>query len=139
MSRIIYDSNAFFFMRIFDLIARVKLKDCIVKENMIIYVVEEGDIGKAVGKGGANVRKLENKLKRKIKLVEFSPNILIFVKNLVAPVQLADAQEQEGIITLSAKDLKSRGLLIGHSGTNLRSCEAIIKRYFPNIKEIKVK
>ncbi|OYT32828.1 NusA-like transcription termination signal-binding factor [Candidatus Woesearchaeota archaeon] len=139
MNKIIYDSNTVFFMRLFDLITKAKLKDCIITENMAVYIVEEGETGKAVGKGGINVRTLEKKTKRKIKIAEFSPEILKFIKNLVAPVQLINAEKEDGIITLTAKDLKSRGLLIGRNGTNLRFFESIIKRYFPEIKEIKVK
>ena len=139
MNKIIYDSNTVFFMRLFDLITKAKLKDCIITENMAVYIVEEGETGKAVGKGGINVRTLEKKTKRKIKIAEFSPEILKFIKNLVAPVQLINAEKEDGIITLTAKDLKSRGLLIGRNGTNLRFFESIIKRYFPEIKEIKEK
>jgi len=126
-------------MKIFDLITRARLKDCIMTDNMVLYIVEEGEIGKAVGKGGINVRKLETKFKRKVKLAEFSLNVMTFIKNLVAPIQLASTEETEGTLIIAAKDLKSRGLLIGHSGTNLRFLESILKRYFPQIKEIKVK
>jgi len=44
---------------------------------------------------------------------------------------------EEKIITIVGPDTKTKGLLIGRSGQNLRNYEEIVKRYF-DINEIKV-
>jgi len=136
MGKIVYDVALMQTISLFEQMSGAQVKDCIAGDP-IIFVVNEGEIGKAIGKGGQNVRRLEDKLKKKVKIVEFSPVLLKFIKNLVAPCSLADIVEDNGVVTMMAKDLKTRGLLIGRSASNLRSFEAVIQRYFP-IKELKV-
>ena len=135
--KIVYDMSAMKFMSLFESITRSKLKDCIIKENMILFIVQPNEIGKAVGAKGVNVRKLERILKKKVKIVEFNPEPVNFIKNLVHPLQVKEITEDEGTYTLAPVDLKTRGLLIGRNATHLRAYEEIIKRYFP-LKELKV-
>lgn len=113
-----------------------RVRDCIPGETMV-FIVEEGEIGKAIGKGGRNVRDLERLLKKRVKIVEYNQDLVKFTQNVVAPIELSGAELQEDKLLLTAKDLKSRGLLIGRSASNLRFFEGIIQRYFP-IKELRV-
>lgn len=142
MAKIVYDVAIMKFMHLFELLTHARLKDCIINPsnpNQVIFVVQENEIAKAIGRGGVNVKKLENKIKKHVKIVEFSPDRLQFIKNLVAPLELTDIEiKDDGTIVLTAKDLKTRGLLIGRDASNLRSFEAIVQRYFP-VKELRVK
>jgi hypothetical protein len=52
-------------------------------------------------------------------------------------LELKEAKLEDTTLFLAAKDLKTRGLLIGRGASNLRLFEAIVQRYFP-IKEIRV-
>ena len=134
----VIDIKGMQYITIFDNITKVTAKDCIPQENQIIFIVNMSDVGTAVGPKGINVRKLEQKFKKKIKIAGYSTDVKDFIRSLVAPLQLEDVTEEEGVITLTAKDLKTRGLLIGRTASILRSYEAIVKRFFP-IKELKVK
>lgn len=136
-AKIVYDMTAMKFMSLFESITRAKLKDCIVRENMILFIVHPGEIGKAVGSKGVNVRKLERALNKKVKIVEFSPEPVNFIKNLIHPLQVKEITEDEGVYTLTPLDLKTRGMLIGRNASHLRAYEDVVKRYFP-VKELKV-
>lgn len=136
--RKVLDSDSIKLLSLFSSISGVDVKDCVITDQMAVFVVPEGDVGRAVGKGGINVRKLENTLKKKIKIVEYKDDLLSFVRNVVLPLQLEDIFEEENVVTMVPKDLKTRGLLIGRSASNLRFFESIVKRFFP-IKELKVK
>ena len=139
MVKIVYDIAAMKFMHIFESLTHARLKDCIPGPNQIIFVVHENEIAKAIGRGGVNVRKLENKLNKRVKIVEFNADRSRFIQNLIAPLEIIGMEiKDDDRVVLTAKDLKTRGLLIGRDASNLRSFEAIIKRYFP-IKELRVK
>jgi NusA-like KH domain protein len=122
---------------LFEQLTGAHVKDCVPSDEQVIFIVHEGEIAKAIGKGGQHVRNLEHKLKKKIKIVEFHSDVLQFVKNVVAPIELKEAKMQDTALFLTAKDLKTRGLLIGRGASNLRLFEAIVQRYFP-IKELRV-
>jgi transcription termination/antitermination protein NusA len=124
------------FISLFESLTRAKVKDCI-EGNTLIFVVNHGEIAKAIGKKASNIHKIENVLKRKIKVVEFNDDITIFIKNLIAPIKVEDIQEQEGLVTITDQDKKKKGMIIGRDAINLRNYENIVSRYF-TIKEIKV-
>ena|SRR3989344_2696444 len=135
--KIKYDITVMGYMSLFENVTKAKLRDCIA-DNTITFVVEPGEIGRAIGKKGMNVYMLEKIFKKKIRIVEFSENLQTFIKNLVAPLKLAGIEENGDVVFLEAIDLKSRGILIGRNAQNLRQFEAIVKRYYP-IKELRVK
>ncbi len=137
MTRIVLDMQTMQMIAMFERGTGAHVKDCVVGEEQVIFVVHEGEIAKAIGKGGQHVRNLESKLKKRVKLVEFHTDVLQFVRNLVAPVELREAKLEDTTVFLSAKDLKSRGLLIGRGASTLRLFESIVQRYFP-IKELRV-
>ena len=136
-AKIIYDVNAMKFMSLFETITKAKLKDCIIKESLVLFVVQPNEVGRAVGPKGANVKKLERILKKKVKIIEFAAEPVNFIKNLIHPLQVKEINEEDGVYTLTPLDLKTRGLLIGRNAAHLRSYEEIMKRYFP-VKELKV-
>ena len=122
---------------LFESMTHASVKDCIEEDGRLIVVVHTGEIAKAIGKGGSNIKKLEGMLKKKIKIIEFNSDVLEFVRNVVAPLKTADVSEEEGMVVITPPDTQTRGLLIGRGAVHLRSFEDIVKRYF-QIKEIKV-
>ncbi len=125
------------FMALLEQISGVIPKDVIVSEERIVFIVPAQSIARCIGKGGVIVKKLENLLKKKVKYIEYSDQLPQFVRNAVAPLELANVEEEDGVVTMHAADHQTRGLLIGRSAGNLRSTEALVQRYFP-IKELKV-
>lgn len=135
--KIIYDSSAMKLMSFFEEITHAKLKDCIIHLNQLIFIVHPGQIGKAIGKKGVNVKRLESALKKRIKIVEFSDDVTIFTKNLIYPLKVMDIKEEDKTITIYSDDTKTKGLLIGRDSQNLKNTEQTIKRHF-NINKLKV-
>lgn len=137
-SKIVYDTGTMQVIAHFEQMTRARVKDCIVSENQVMFVVEPGDIGRAIGPKGANVRRLEAALKKKIKIAEFAHELVTFIKNLVYPIDVKEVREQDdGVVVLVPPDLKARGLLIGRNAQTLRAYESVIQRFFP-IKELRV-
>ena len=124
------------YMSLFESITRVKLKDCIA-DDKLTFVVEEGGIGRAIGKNGSNAKMLENIIRKKVRMVEFNSNIADFIKNLIYPTIIRDVKQENGIVSIMANDAKSKGILIGRDRRNLDAVKSIVKRYF-KIDDIKV-
>ena len=118
-------------------IIRVDIKDLVLQNNKYIIIVNPGQAAKAVGKNAENIKRLEQRLNKKVKIIEHSTNVIKFIKNLAYPLKIADSKLEDKIIYLKAKDIKTRGYLIGRDASNLRFVESIVKRYF-DIDEIKV-
>ena len=121
----------------FEDVTKVSVKDVIRQEYSFVFIVDAGMTGKAVGTGGKMAKRLEEGLRKRVRIVDFNSELKQFVFNVVAPLEIAEFEEQDGIVTLSAKDLKTRGMLIGRNASHLREFEAIIQRHFP-IRELRV-
>lgn len=136
MERKIYDSNLIKIMSMFESITRAKLKDAVDAEQLL-FIVDENQIGKAIGKKGVNVKRLEQALNKKIKVVEFSPDPKQFIENMLYPLKPVQITEENGRYTINAGDTKTRGLMIGRDAKNIKFIKEVAKRYF-EIEEIKV-
>ena len=130
------DSESMKLIAFFESKTGAKVKDCILN-GKIIFIIEENEMGKAIGKNGANIKKMERLLKKKIKLAEFSNDALQFVRNLCYPAEISDAKLEDGIVTINGRDTSTRAMLIGRERRNINNLTEIVKRYF-DVKEIKV-
>lgn len=137
MLKIKFDQKLIKFISMFESMTQAEVKDCIELENMLIFIVAENQIGKAIGKEGSNVRRLENLLKKKVRIIEYNKDIIKFVENIIYPNKAREIRQEEKRIMIVPSDSKSRGFLIGRNATILRSNENIVKRYF-EIDEIKI-
>ena len=138
MTRIKYDFNHMKYMALFEKITRTSLKDCIIDENQITFIISNDNIAKAVGKKGGNVRLLEKKLGKRIKIVKFDNDCIQFTQNLLYHIRNIEIEKEEDNIIITGHDTKTKALLIGRNSQNLRKLESIVKRFF-DIKEIKIK
>jgi N utilization substance protein A len=135
--RIKYDFTLIKFISMFESLTKASVKDCFTQEDRIVFIVRENQIGLALGKGGSNIRRLEGLFKKKIKIAEFSPDLLQFIRNLEYPLEIKEITEKEGIVTITPPDSRTRGYLIGRAAVNLRNVEEIARRYF-EVKSIRV-
>ncbi|MBS3121709.1 NusA-like transcription termination signal-binding factor [Candidatus Woesearchaeota archaeon] len=137
--KIKYNMELMGLMNIFQQTTRANLKDCFIDSNSLLtFVVEQNEIGRAIGRNAINIKMLEKAFNRKIKIIEYNPELERFIENLIYPLKVMSVTVQEDTIILEPTDSKTRGYLIGRSASNLRNYEEIVKRYFDNIKEIKV-
>lgn len=134
--RVKYDSELLKLMVLFESMSGAKIKDCIASDKLF-FIVKENEMGKAIGKNGVNIKKFENKTKKKVKLAEFSNDIAQFARNLAYPAEILDVKNENGVITIQGRDANSRAMLIGRDRQNLNHMKEIIRRYF-DVKEIKI-
>ena len=132
-----YDVETIKLISLFEKITRARVRDLFV-QHMPIFIVQQGDIRQALGRNNMNLNRLEKLLKKKIKIIEYSDSLLQFVLNVIAPIKVADIKEEDNTVIITPKDTKTRGYLIGRAGSSLRNYEQIVKRYYPDVKEIKV-
>ena len=124
------------FISLFESLTGAKLKDCIANGN-VMFIVQEGEMGKAIGKKGINIKRIENLLKKSVRLVEFNGDVCKFTANLIYPSNADDIKEEEGVVSIYLQDAKAKGIIIGRDRHRINMVNSIAKRYF-DIIEIKV-
>ncbi len=108
--------------------------DCIIDDNCdrIIYVIKKGDMGLAIGKDGANIKRLTKILGKRIEMVEEGEDLLTFVENIFKPVQIHSAKldEESGKVNVYLSERSSLGIAIGRNGCNVGKAGLLLQRYF---------
>jgi len=136
VAKIKYTFDIIQYISLFESLTGAKVKDCILNDS-ILFIIHENEMGKAIGKQGSNIKRVENTLKKKIKLVEFNNDIVQFVQNLIYPVKAKEIKFEEGVVYIYCNDTKSKGILIGRDRRNLNFITDVVKRYF-EVGEVKV-
>jgi len=116
---------------------RSNVKDFFEYNDILIFIVKEGQASKAVGKNGINVKNLSNLLRKKIKVVEFNSQPVSFIKGFIYPIGAEEITQEEGVIVIKVASTREKGLLIGRESRNLNKLKEIVKRYY-GIEEIKI-
>lgn len=137
----VLDNDTLQIIAAFEKVTRVRVKDFYVHNERLIFIIEPGGLIRALGKEGANVKLLSSKLNKRLKVAEYNPDVKLFIRNLIHPLKVAKTEldtPEQGMITLSDDDVKTKGLIIGAKAQNLRFYERVVQKYFPDVKEIKV-
>ena len=121
---------------LFQSITSASARDCIVDEKMerVIFIVNKGQMGLAIGKGGATIKQLQNVVAKKVELVEYSDNASEFICNtlnsdMINQVKInerIDGTKQAVVIV----DAKKKGIVVGREGRNAEKARLLAKRYF---------
>ncbi len=121
---------------LFESITGATAKDCVIdtKNNRLIFVVKEGDLKKAVGRRGSNVKLLKKMTGRDVEVVEYADNPIDFVKNTLAParvreVRIADRSDGRRIAFVVVEP-RDKGVAIGRGGRTAERARHLAKRYF---------
>lgn len=123
-------------MSLFQNVTGATARDCVEdeKQDRVIFVVNSGKMGLAIGKGGSHIRTLQNIVKKNIEIVEYSDDPAEFLKNmlnskLVFEVKLnkrADGTMQAIVLV----DPRKKGIVVGREGRNAEKARLLAKRYF---------
>ncbi len=136
---ITYTTNTIRMLTLFENITNVAVKDCFVNEDTVYYVVEEGKIGLAIGKGGNSIRHVEKVLGKKVKVYEYSSDVVKFIKNLIPIVKEVNIlKEDDKTIAEIKVNKQDRGIIIGRGGEKIKIYKEILNRIH-NIADLRMK
>jgi len=123
-------------MSLFQNVTGATARDCIEdeKQNRVIFVVNSGKMGLAIGKGGMHIKSLQNIVKRNVELVEFDEDPAKFLTNLFNPKLVSEVKistrpdgSKQAIVLV---DPRKKGIVVGREGRNAEKARLLAKRYF---------
>jgi N utilization substance protein A len=124
------------YIALFESVSGASVKDCIIDEEQerAIFIVNQGQVGVAIGKGGRNIHTLERMTGKKHEIIEYSEDPVQFIKNALKPAAVREVRISErtdgkkmAVVTVNPKD---KGVAIGKNGKNAERLRFLAKRYF---------
>jgi len=109
-------------------------RDCVVdnRNERIIFVINPGDMGLAIGKSGSSIKKASEVMGKRIEVVEYSTDPAQFLRNCFLPAQVTgvdfDTNEEDQQVAHIEVRSEDRGLAIGKAGKNIFKAKVLALR-----------
>jgi N utilization substance protein A len=135
---IVFDTETIKIINIFETISLVSVKDCIINEDRIYFLVEEGGL-KKIRENGSVLKNLEKMLNKKILIFEYSKDISTFLKKCVKGIkEIKIRNEKEETIVEIGVESSFKSLAIGKDGKNIKALRQFLKRNY-NINNLVIR
>ncbi len=136
MPEIKLSSDELSLMSMFQGMTGATARDCVIdeKRDRVIFVVAQGQMGLAIGKDGASVKKLERAVRRPVEVVEWADDVEGLVKTslgakFVQEVRVGERLDgTKGVVVIV--DSRKKGAVLGLGGKNAEKVRLLAKRYF---------
>lgn len=125
-----FNTESIRLITLFENLTGTIVKDCVVDDsnNVVYFLIEEGKIGVAIGKDGGNVKNVENLIKKKIKIFEFSEDLNDFIKKLIPQATEVRIKNEERIMVEVRVDKKDKAVVVGRDRKNLKLYRELLER-----------
>jgi len=134
-----FDTETIRLITLFENVTGAPVKDCLIDENILYLIIDEGKVGIAIGKNGNSVKHAENLIGKTIKLFEYATTLEKFVKNLIPQATEVKIEDKDGKkIVVVHVEKKDRALVIGRDSKNLKLFKEILHRSY-SIDELNVR
>jgi NusA-like KH domain protein len=126
------------YLNLFEQVTRVRTRFCFKYNETIFFCVQKELMSKSIGKNATNIRRINEILNKKIKVIPYPEgieDIKDFIQNIVDPVNFKNVEISNSEVILSA-NTQSKAALIGRNKRRLFEMQKIIKDFFG--KEFKI-
>jgi N utilization substance protein A len=129
------------YINLFSRISRVPTTKVFVYNNVIVFAVPKQLVFKAIGKGGVNVKKLGETLRKKIKVIavaerEDKEDIKRFISDVVSPVTFNKIEFKDSSAVITA-GRQSKAALIGRGRIREKELSEILRNFF-KIQKVRI-
>lgn len=110
-----------------------RANDVVCTADSVIFIIKQGDLGKAIGKAGANIQKLKKSLNKHVEVIQDSDDVKEFLIHVFNPVIVETVEIREApdkrIVDVVVEE-RNKGLAIGRGGDRINKARLLIKRRF---------
>ena len=120
-------------LNLFGQITRISTRFCFRYNETIFFCVPRRLVSKAVGENGKNVRKINEILGKRIRIIPNPEGIhdaREFIKDIINPVNFKSLEFNNREITITPGNMQNKAALMGRHKRRLLELEKIVKDYF---------
>ncbi|MDD5474418.1 MAG: NusA-like transcription termination signal-binding factor [Candidatus Methanoperedens sp.] len=128
------------YIALFESLTGARAKDCYedTENNRLLFVVKNGDMGLAIGKGGDHINRVKKAIGKHVEIIEHSDDPSEFVKNAFHPISVKNINivlDDDKRIAYVEVPTKEKGLAIGRDGKNIEKVKKLSLRHH-NINDV---
>ena len=121
---------------LFQNITGATARDCVIDDKLdrVIFIINKGEMGLAIGKNGASINKTQKMMGKDVELVEYSDDPKKFIINALNSKFIMDVRLSEKVdgtkIAEVTVDHNRKGAIVGRNGKNAEKARLLCRRYF---------
>ncbi|HWR63240.1 MAG TPA: NusA-like transcription termination signal-binding factor [Candidatus Thermoplasmatota archaeon] len=140
MAEIVLSNETVQYINLASKYSGASIRDCVVEDDRVVFIVEKGQLGIAIGSQAKNLEKLRMLFKKIVKFVEFDEDKTRFVQNLCKPYNVTKVSFEENDGTSVARievNPRDKSKLIGKGGRNINMIRKMAQRHH-QIKDVQI-
>lgn len=140
MAEIVLSNETVQFINLASKYTGAGIRDCVVEDDRVIFIVEKGQLGIAIGSKAKNLEKLRLLFKKSVKFVEFNEDKTRFIQNLCRPYQITKVSfegNDESAVARIEVNPHDKSKLIGKGGRNINMIRKMAQRHHL-IKDVQI-
>ena len=122
----------------FENLTHAKVKDCFAHEGSLVFVVEQGNVQRALGKEGCNITRASRLFGKSVKIIGFHEDPVKFIKNLLYPIHVDAVRVDGSTAFIHVTDQRLKGKVFGRDRQNLVWIGSLASKYFSYITDVVV-
>ena len=128
------------YLSLFERVTGIFPSDYLLIGESLAFLVDEGELGQAIGKNGKNVQQLKSMLRKKVLVIAGNGDASEMAKKFFSNVRVLDIsyQPNAGLLIVSLDD-RDRGIAIGKDGERIKIAKEIFMRKFNLQVELKTR
>jgi N utilization substance protein A len=140
MAEIILSNETVQFINLASKYSGASIRDCVIEDDRVIFIVEKGQLGVAIGSKAKNLERLRMLFKKSVKFVEFDEDKTRFVQNLCKPYDVKkvsfEGNEDASVARIEVNP-RDKSKLIGKGGRNINMIRKMAQRHH-RIKDVQI-
>jgi len=135
-----FDTETIRLINLFETVTGASVRDCIVEDDTVYYIVDEGQMGLAIGKNGMNVKIAEKMLGKKVKVFEYRSDLEEFLRRTLPRIknlEIVNGNDGKKIVYIKVSK-RDRPFIIGRNGKKIKIFKRILERNY-RVADLKVR
>ncbi|EMA48922.1 transcription elongation factor NusA-like protein [Halococcus morrhuae DSM 1307] len=130
--RVTLSDTALRHIALFEDVTGASAVDCLVDDDRVCFLVATGEMSDAIGPDGTTVEQVEERLDKRVSLVENADTAELFVANALAPavVHNVTISENASTVAYAEVDRADTGVAIGRDGETIETARRLAERQF---------
>ena len=122
------------YISLFEAATGANIIDCIEYGDLVVFVVGEGELPKALSSRGFRIQNFAKLIKKRIKVIEYSKDPAKFIQNALQPAKLLEpvrmSERPDGRkIAVAVVDPKYKAMAIGREGRMIELVRLLARRH----------
>lgn len=130
----VIDMQLMRYINLFAQTTKIQTTKVFTYNNQIVFAVPKAKISSAIGKNAVNIKRMNDILRKKIKIVampaiDSDEGIGKFVAGVVAPIEFSKVEVKNDSVVITA-GRQSKAALIGRNRTREKELGEVLKNFF---------